>query len=349
MTRTERIEEMMAAMKSFSKEKYQRNELLSEMFALQQEIVELTFNGQHASTANLRIWDVERHLEQMNRDCGNIADEALQAFKNGSKTLCNLIKAEVSGARGEAKAFRTLQYIRNKNIVLRNVELCDGDLRTELDAVVIMPGTIAIVEVKNTAKDIFIDENGDYYRTGEFLRWDCNIAEKMSTKEDLLRKTLERKGIQNIQLRSVVVFTDNRIEVQNKYSRIRTCFVSQLAYVIDGFKGCRVMTDEEMEQAESVIIDAESNETYPFKFDVKQYKRNFATLMATLEKASATKESETLEEEVVDKIKVSIWTRVKSFLKPRYSGYVGSAVPPAAVTIVSTVAMNAIRKGGIFR
>lgn len=349
MTRTERIEEMMAAMKSFSKEKYQRNELLSEMFALQQEIVELTFNGQHASTANLRIWDVERHLEQMNRDCGNIADEALQAFKNGSKTLCNLIKAEVSGARGEAKAFRTLQYIRNKNIVLRNVELCDGDLRTELDAVVIMPGTIAIVEVKNTAKDIFIDENGDYYRTGEFLRWDCNIAEKMSTKEDLLRKTLERKGIQNIQLRSVVVFTDNRIEVQNKYSRIRTCFVSQLAYVIDGFKGCRVMTDEEMEQAESVIIDAESKETYPFKFDVKQYKRNFATLMATLEEASATKESETLEEEVVDKTKVSIWTRVKSFLKPRYSGYVGSAVAPAAVTIVSTVAMNAIRKGGIFR
>ena len=183
MTRTARIEEMMAAMKSFGKDKYQKSELLSEMFALQQEIVELTFNGEHASTADLRIWDVERHLEQMNLDCGNVADEALQAFKNGSKTLCNLIKAEVSGARGEAKAFRTLQYIRNKNIVLRNVELCDGDLRTELDAVVIMPGTIVIVEVKNTAKDIFIDENGDYYRTGEFLRWDCNIAEKMLTKK----------------------------------------------------------------------------------------------------------------------------------------------------------------------
>ena len=349
MTRTARIEEMMAAMKSFGKDKYQKSELLSEMFALQQEIVELTFNGEHASTADLRIWDVERHLEQMNQDCGNVADEALQAFKNGSKTLCNLIKAEVSGARGEAKAFRTLQYIRNKNIVLRNVELCDGDLRTELDAVVIMPGTIVIVEVKNTAKDIFIDENGDYYRTGEFLRWDCNIAEKMLTKEDLLRKALESKGVQNVQLRSVVVFTDNRIEVQNKYSCIRTCFVSQLAYVINGFKGGRVMTDEEMEQAESAIKEADSKEAYPFEFDVKQYKRDFATLMATLEEASARKEAAALEEEVVNETKVSAWTRVKSFLKSRYAGYAGSAAAAAAVTIVSTVAMNAIRKGGIFR
>ena len=205
----------------------------------------------------------------MNRDCGNVADEELQNFKNGSKMLCNLIKAEISGARGETKAFRTLQNIRNKNIVLRNVELCDGDLRTELDAVVIMPGTIVIVEVKNTAKDIFIDENGDYYRTGEFLRWDCNIAEKMMIKEDLLRKALESKGIQNVQLRSVVVFTDNRIEVQNKYSNIRTCFVSQLAYVINGFKGGKVLTNEEMEQSERAIIEAERKQAYPFEFDVK--------------------------------------------------------------------------------
>lgn len=72
MTRTERIEEMMEAMKSFGKDKYQKNELLNEMFALQKEIVELTFNGEHASTADLKIWDVERHLEQMNQDCSII-------------------------------------------------------------------------------------------------------------------------------------------------------------------------------------------------------------------------------------------------------------------------------------
>ena len=137
--KTNRVNEMMATMKSFSKDKYQKNELLIEMFALQQEIVGLTFNGEHTSTADLKIWDVERHLEQLNRDCGNVADEELQRFKEGSKTLCNLIKAEISGNRGEAKAFRTIQYIRSQNIILKNVELSDGDRRTELDAVSYIP------------------------------------------------------------------------------------------------------------------------------------------------------------------------------------------------------------------
>lgn len=34
--KTNRVNEMMATMKSFSKDKYQKNELLTEMFALQQ-------------------------------------------------------------------------------------------------------------------------------------------------------------------------------------------------------------------------------------------------------------------------------------------------------------------------
>ena len=79
------------------------------------------------------------------------------------------------------------------NIILKNIELKDGDDRTELDAVVITPYGITIVEVKNTARDIFIDENGNYYRTGEFLNWDCNIVQKMNLKEDLLKRALEKE------------------------------------------------------------------------------------------------------------------------------------------------------------
>ena len=340
--KTNRINEMMATMKSFSKDKYQKNELLTEMFALQQEIVGLTFNGEHASTADLKIWDVERHLEQLNQDCGNVADEELRRFKEGSKTLCNLIKAEISGNRGEAKAFRTLQYIRSKHIILKNVELSDGDRRTELDAIVVTPGVITIVEVKNTAKNIFIDENGDYYRTGEYLRWDCNIAEKMTLKEKLLWKVLVGGGIEDIQIRSIVVFTDNKIEVHNKYSGIRTCFISQLAYIIDGFKSSTNMSEEEMEHIEELIKEAEHKEAYPFDFDVAQYKMDFATLMAVLEEASAKVEEQEFEQEVVSE-KKNVWTALKKVFTSNYAGSVAAA---AAVAFISTVAVSAIRKGG---
>ena len=349
MTRTSRIEELTNAMKSFGKDKYMKSELLPEMFALQQEIVELTFNGEHAATGDLKIWDVERHLEQLNQDYGNPAEEELRRFKAGSKALCNLIKAEISGNRGEAKAFRMFQYIHSRCIVLKNIELADGDMRTELDAVVITPSAVTIVEVKNTAKNIFIDENGDYYRTGEFLRWDCNIAEKMAVKEELLRRVLTEAGFGDVQMKSVVVFTDNRIEIQNKYRLIRTCFVSQLAYIIEGFHGSRTLSGEEMESAENSIKAADCKEAYSFELDVAQYKQDFATLMAVLEEAAAKAEVIDTEQKEVKESRDTVWMALKRFLKTRVASTAGNAAAAAALTIISTVAFEAARKGGFLR
>lgn len=342
-----RVKEIMGTMKSFSKDKYQKSELLAEMFALQQEIVGLAFNGDHASTADLKIWDVERHLDQLNQDCGNVADEELKKFKDGSKKLCNLIRAEISGNRGEAKAFRALQFIHSKNSILKNVELSDGDLRTELDAIVVTPGAIIIVEVKNTAKNIFIDEDGNYFRTGEFLKWDCNIAKKMTLKEELLRKVLATDGLEDIRIRSIVVFTDSRIEVQNKYSGIRTCFVSQLPCIIDGFKNERPYSDDEMKKIECSVRSAASKESYPFDFDVAQYKLDFATVMAILEEASAKEEKGGYEEEtVVVETKNTVWGGMKKLFTSRFAGYAGSAAAAAVVTFVSSMAVSTISKGG---
>lgn len=343
---TNRVEEMMDTMKAFSKDRYHKKELLTEMLALQQEMVELTFNGNHATTADLKIWDVEKHLEQLNQECGNVAEEELQRFENESKQFCNLIKAEISGNRGEAKAFRTLQYTRSKKIILENVELSDGKLRTELDVVVITPGMVTIIEVKNTAKNIFIDENGDYFRTGEFLKWDCNIAEKMTLKEELLRQVLVAGGIKDIQIRSIVVFTDNRIEVQNKYSKIRTCFVSQLPYIIEGFNGGKRYVDKDMEEIENLIKAAENKVVYPFEFDVAQYKLDFATLMVILEEASAKEEVED-EDVVLGESTSNVRNRLKKTFASKVWGYTGTAAAAVTITLISSAVLSVVRKGGL--
>lgn len=341
--KTNRVTELLNAMKSFSKDKYRKDELLTEMFALQEEIVGLTFNGEHASTADLRIWDVEKHLEQLNQECGGIANEELQRFEEGSKKLCNLIKAEISGNKGENRAFRTLQYIHSKNIILKNVELSHDDRRSELDAIVITPAGITIVEVKNTAKNIFIDDNGGYYRTGEYLKWDCNIADKMAIKEELLRVALANGGIDNIQITSVVVFTDNRIEVQNKCPAIKTCFVSQLAYLIDDQNKETKYTDEAMKQIESSIRETESKESYPFDFDVAKYKMDFALLMATLEDASANGTEANECEKAVDD-KKNVWQMLRSFFTSDGIKYAGSMAAGAIVTIITAGVIKTIKK-----
>lgn len=337
-----RVQEIMDGMHSFGKDRYRKDELLNEMFSLQQEMVSLTFNDEHASTAGLKIWDVERHLEQLNEDYGHAADEELRKFIEESKTFCNLIKAEVSGSRGENKVFRTLQYLHSDNEVVKNIELKDGSRRTELDAVVITPGAITIVEVKNTAKNIFIDEKGDYYRTGEFLKWDCNIAEKMSFRKELLEKILSENGIEDIPIYEIIVFTDNSIEVHNKCRSLKTCFASQLTYVIDGQKDQQKLSDDEINHIAGVIKEAECQGAYPFDFDVNSYKKDFAVTMAVLEEASGKKEEENSTAEETE----NFWQALKRFFSSEKVRYAGSAIAGAAIAIMTAAAVSTLKNGG---
>lgn len=348
-----RVQNIMERFNSFNKTKYHKSEVLAEMLSLQQELVELTFNGDHAENADLRIWDVEKHLQELNAELGNVADEELRRFMDDCKVLCNLIKAEISGNKGEQKAFRLLEYIRGQKTILKNVELSDGDLRTEIDAVVITPGALIIVEVKNTSKDIFIDEKGGYYRTGEFLKWDCNIADKMDTKEALLRKALhDEDGLLNIQ--RVVVFTNNRIEVHNRYKHIRICFLSQLAYVIGGYVKEPWYSQEDMDRFSLLIEEASYKEDYPLNFDPEQLKLDFATVMATLEeeknRSVAAEEKVALEndKEICEEKVVQFSDILKALYKSKYIRYAGRVAAVVAVSMItSSVSLSGIHRGGI--
>ena len=65
-----RIQQIVNELHSCNKELYRRDEILPELLGLQDEIVRLTFNEIHGEQAQLRIWDVENHLEELNRENG---------------------------------------------------------------------------------------------------------------------------------------------------------------------------------------------------------------------------------------------------------------------------------------
>ncbi len=285
-----RMSENTIQIQSFSKERYHKTELLPELFALQSELVEIVFDGEDVDKTSLRIWDVEKRLADMNAECDGIVTDQLRSFEKDCKYICNLIKAEISGNRGEDKAYESLSRIRGEHTILRNIELSNDTMRSEIDAVVITRNGAFIVEVKNTSKNIFIDAEGNYYRTGEFLKWDSNIGEKMRIKRDLLREVLDAQGLTYMPIYEVVVFTNNRVEIQNKCATLKTCFLGQLPYVIDK---CREMTFsfKEMDLAVEAISAANKESYYPLEFDVESFKNNFADILATLEFAKAKKSS----------------------------------------------------------
>ena len=287
-----RKQEIVNSIKSGSKAAYHRSEVLPELLALQQEVVSLTFNQDHADLADLKIWDVEKHLAQMNEECGGIASEELSRFQTGCYHLSNLIKAEISGNWGESKAFSALDRVRAEHLVLKNVELSEENQRTEIDAVLIGHKGAFIIEVKNTKRNIFIDHDGSYYRTGQYLRFDSNIAERLQSKEELLKRALSNANLKKIEIFKIVVFTNNRIEVANQCEGLMTCFLGQLPYIIDTWKGGEYISTEEMRRAAQAIDEVRCYESYPLEIDVERFKNDYADLLSKLEAAAMGWEEE---------------------------------------------------------
>lgn len=303
MTKNERTEQILTTMKSFSKELFHKSELLPEYYALQRELVELTFNIDHAESAALRIWDVETHLEQMNADRGNMYQADLDAFKEGCKVICNAIKAENHGNAGEYKANRSLETLRTKNFIMRNVEFKQGDHRTELDFIVFTEKAVFVIEVKNPHKDIYIDERGNYCRVSEGLRFDKNIGESMNDKIYLLRQALAAVGFNEPNIQSLVVFTNNNINVENRYEFIRTCFLSSLPNIIDKYEGANLYNVRDIQKMMQGVERAVCKESYPLPIDIKAFKEQFANLLASLEYTPVKEESN--EEAPVTKVTAS--------------------------------------------
>lgn len=339
-----RTQEIVESMKSFPKATYHKSEILQELLALQKEIVALTFNEDHTEFDNLKIWDVESHLSQMNYEYSGAATDSLRQFQTGSRLVCNLIKSEISGNRGESKAFYALEKIKTDHITLKNIELSDECRRTELDVVVITRRGVFIIEVKNTSKDIFIDEKGDYYRTGEFLRWDSNISAKLNDKKALLKAALQKDGLEKIEVFEIVVFTNNRIEVRNRCDGIQTCFIGQLPYIIDECNAGIQLTSEEMHRAAKIIDEAKCEESYPMELDVDRFKRDFAMLMAELEAASLAENKEVIipeihEEEVHEK-KRWLVDFLDTFFPAKHINAAGAAAALALTVLTALVTVK---------
>ena len=83
---------------------------------------------------------------------------------------------------------------------------------------------------------------------------------------------------------------------------------------------------EDMERIEELIRKAEHKEAYPFGFDVKQFKTDFATLMAVLEEASAKTEEEPVIEEVVTEETKTV--SFKDVLKDIFEGLFSKITDP---------------------
>ena len=284
MKNQNKVKETLNYITAFSKESYTKEEYLPELMKLQQEIVDITFNGEK-SDEELRLWDVADRLKTMNKEYKGVADHELFMYLKKSKAVINSIKSEISGIRGENIVLAELRKLNCNNTILRNVELEFDGKRTEIDAIVFTHSAVFIIEVKNSKKNIFIDEYGDFYKNGDSMCRDGNIASKMNVREELLRKALNNIGLGHIKIFNIVVFTNPIIDVNNQYHRLKVCRSNNLAHFIDGFYSDNYYSNENIKTMVNAVEDAKCKEGYAMVVDMNEFKTDFANLIATLDYA----------------------------------------------------------------
>lgn len=299
MTKEQRKNQIISTMKSFDKAKYLKEEVLDEYYKLSKEIVDLTFNEEHADNSKLRLWHVEKHLENLNNEKNNRADNLLNEFKLANKAIINQIDKYKSGEIGELKAEKVLKTLICPNVKLKNVELSNEDFTSEIDHLVITEKGIFILEVKNTKKDILIDEKGNYIRQSDTHSFDCQIGEKMNNKVYLVRKALEENGIKNVNIISLLVFTNSFVKITNEYKYITHCFLSQLPHIIEQYDLEKIYSKEQMKEFVEAIEESRTYKEYYLKEDINEYKELYANLITELEyDDSLIEDSESIKEEV---------------------------------------------------
>lgn len=284
----ERITEIKECLTALESGKCSKQELIPQLLALQAQLVTATFGSQDTS---LRIADVESRLIQMNNECNCIASAQLDSFLKQSKTFKEMIRAELSGAKGENKAYKSLQTSLKAHYILRNIELSVGNHRSEIDLVVITEKKIFLIEVKNTSRDIVIDKKGNYCRMTKYgnLMFDKNIGEQMNEKEYLLREAIKNSGIKNVKFQSLVVFTDSGVRVTNNYKYIKACYLSQLPHIIEESMIYNTFSEDEMKAIRDSITNAQCSEEYYVDMDIATFKNDFAELLTKLEEAHSKK------------------------------------------------------------
>ena len=290
MKKEERINQIIESMDAFSNEEYLKKDLLNEYYKLERQVVETTFNKEHVEEGNLTLRNVYQHFQCICNQYGNQLTDEFRTFSDLNYAVVNGIRKITSGDWGEAKAYKSLETLKCKNKIVRNLELDKDGHKAEIDLIVITQKAIFVIEVKNTKRDIRIDENGNYIKVGNSEFIDCVIGEKMNEREFLVRNYLEEKGFKNPNIVSLLVFTNSSIKVENNYQYITHCFLGSLPHIIQNYEGQTIYNLKEVEKMYDNLNEKEAVATFKPDCDIEAYKRAFANLLVSVELLNCEKE-----------------------------------------------------------
>ena len=283
-----RKNEILTNLTALKNKYYGKQEGLTEILKLQKEMTSEMFSNE--SIVHRNFYDIINGISNFRFRDKRIKNEIAGSFISNCYKITNKLKSEKSGMQGERIANYSLDNIREEYVVLRNLELDDNGKKTEIDFVVITKYGVFILEIKNTTRNVIIDNVGNYFTIsfrGE-KHFDKNIGIKCNNRKALLEKAIKKAGFLEIlvkkEIQQIVVFTNTEIKVQNDFKYIKECYLSTLPHIIDEFRGEQILSRRDMSNLLIQLQAQESQSEYlPINLDMEQFKNDFADILIIME------------------------------------------------------------------
>ncbi len=266
-------------------ELYTNQEIVDSLKELQSALAKGVFEKTHAE--NLRDRDIVVHFEALAKEYGLDSTETFIRFKSNMSELGYTIGSLIKGMSGERHAQRALKLLSfDKGVkILYNVQLEDGDVEAEYDAIVIAPYGLFVVEVKNWNSSVVITSDGLLERNDDSgIVYD--LIGRMSIKQALLREYIGEDFPENYQ--NILVFANEKVKVEDQYRKMPVVCGGGVSYKIREYSSCsKPLTDKQISGIEQAIMAYHKVQKSTSPVNCEEIIEDYAVLMASIEAASA--------------------------------------------------------------
>ena len=282
----------------------------------------------------MRADDIVRVVEERVTNLGLQDSACFASFKQDMMDLGREIALTISGLNGEMKGFRALKPLEfdNDTHVLRNICLKSDDGETEIDAVVLTPYGIFIIEMKGCRKPVVITEDG-FFQKVDNPDYQYPLGERMCCKETLLR---EAAGAGPDVPIYQALFLVNDSEITDRFGKIMTANRNTIVYKIRSYaKESEHLSGDRVSQLVDRIESSRIEAKYPCSLDCERLIENLADLMDQIESAELAKTERAAKLKPTHQPKTNLTIAVAA-------GF-AAGVAGCAMGILGPLAINAIK------
>ncbi len=171
-----------------------------------------------------------------------------------------------SGRRGEKLLYKAIKRFGNSNIIFCNLPVRYKRGRSELDALIISPKGMIIVEVKNhsgTIQGSWKDEKWQqrkHYKEKTTVQEMDNPIKQMRRQRDIVKSILNAAG-EDVWIDTVLFFSNNNVKLRiNTREDDIVCMGSEeLLRFLNQYQGKMKFTREKMERCAKILSEASEN------------------------------------------------------------------------------------------